>query len=70
VSSRNSPTPSSTSPTGAKNPKDCPPGLCDYLATWLPAWLDDALDLARWDLLGELLVVDACLPHPTFDEPA
>ncbi len=33
-------------------------------------WIDDWLDLERWDLLGELLVVDACLPRPTLDEPA
>ncbi|MER6347991.1 DUF6895 family protein [Streptomyces sp. NPDC001595] len=47
-----------------------PPRLADYLATWLPVWLDDWLDLERWDLLGELLVVDACLPRPTLDERA
>jgi hypothetical protein len=35
---------------------------------WLPVWIDDWLDLRRWDLLGELLVVDACLPDPTLDE--
>ncbi|MBD9735839.1 hypothetical protein IGX29_29370 [Streptomyces sp. H28] len=53
-----------------ENPEGLPPYLADYLATWLPVWLDDWLDLRRWDLLGELLVVDACLPRPTLDEAA
>ncbi|WP_413760274.1 DUF6895 family protein [Streptomyces sp. MMBL 11-3] len=51
-------------------PERIPPRIADYLATWLPVWLDDWLDLQRWDLLGELLVVDACLPRPTLDERA
>ncbi|EGX56062.1 hypothetical protein SZN_29807 [Streptomyces zinciresistens K42] len=51
-------------------PEGLPPHLADYLATWLPVWIDDWLDLRRWDLLGELLVVDACLPRPTLDERA
>lgn len=53
-----------------ENPAGLPAGTADYLATWLPVWLDDWLDLRRWDLLGELLVVDACLPSPTLDEAA
>ncbi|MFE2353724.1 DUF6895 family protein [Streptomyces parvulus] len=53
-----------------ENPGGLPPGVADYLATWLPVWIDDWLDLQRWDLLGELLVVDACLPRPTLDEAA
>ncbi|MFD0307771.1 DUF6895 family protein [Streptomyces sp. NPDC127119] len=53
-----------------ENTAGLPPALADYLATWLPVWLDDWLDLERWDLLGELLVVDACLPRPTLDERA
>ncbi|MEU6547175.1 hypothetical protein [Streptomyces sp. NPDC046859] len=48
-------------------PEGLPPRLADYLTTWLPVWIDDWLDLERWDLLGELLVVDACLPRPTLD---
>ncbi|CAM5288661.1 hypothetical protein SBADM41S_08090 [Streptomyces badius] len=32
--------------------------------------MDDWLDLKRWDLLGELLVIDACLPEPTLDPAA
>lgn len=53
-----------------ENPDGLPPDIADYLATWLPVWIDDWLDLQRWDLLGELLVVDACLPRPTLDERA
>ena len=53
-----------------ENPGGLPPDLARYLGTWLPVWIDDWLDLRRWDLLGELLVVDACLPRPTLDEPA
>ncbi len=45
-----------------ENPDGLPPAIADYLAAWLPVWIDDWLDLERWDLLGELLVVDACLP--------
>jgi hypothetical protein len=50
-----------------ERPEGLPPHIADYLATWLPVWLDDWLDLRRWDLLGELLAIDACLPRPTLD---
>ncbi|MFF3287089.1 DUF6895 family protein [Streptomyces sp. NPDC003023] len=53
-----------------ENPQGLPQDIARYLDTWLPVWLDDWLDLKRWDLLGELLVVDACLPSPTLDERA
>ncbi|TKS99108.1 DUF6895 family protein [Streptomyces lasalocidi] len=53
-----------------EDPDGLPARLADYLAAWLPVWLDDWRDLRHWDLLGELLVVDACLPRPTFDEAA
>ncbi|MEU9980546.1 hypothetical protein [Streptomyces sp. NPDC050856] len=53
-----------------ENPDGLPPAVADYLATWLPAWLDHWLEAEFWDLLGELLVVDACLPRPTLDERA
>ncbi|KUL20562.1 DUF6895 family protein [Streptomyces regalis] len=53
-----------------EHPDALPPDIADYLAMWLPVWIDDWLDLERWDLLGELLVVDACLPRPTLDERA
>jgi hypothetical protein len=53
-----------------ERPDGLPPDIADYLTMWLPVWIDDWLDLKRWDLLGELLVVDACLPRPTLDERA
>ncbi|MEU7281095.1 hypothetical protein AB0A69_20255 [Streptomyces sp. NPDC045431] len=53
-----------------ERPDGLPPRIAAYLDTWLPVWLDDWLDLRRWDLLGELLVVDACLPSPTLDAAA
>ncbi|NJP49683.1 hypothetical protein HCJ93_06235 [Streptomyces sp. SBST2-5] len=53
-----------------ERPEGLPADIADYLRTWLPVWIDDWLDLERWDLLGELLVVDACLPRPTLDERA
>lgn len=51
-------------------PGGLPRAIADYLALWLPVWLDDWRDLQRWDLLGELLTVDACLPEPTLDDAA
>lgn len=53
-----------------ERPGDLPADIARYLALWLPVWIDDWLDLRRWDLLGELLTVDACLPEPTLDEAA
>jgi hypothetical protein len=53
-----------------ERPDALPSRIAEYLADWLPVWLDDWLDLQRWDLLGELLAVDACLPRPTLDERA
>lgn len=44
-----------------------PSGTADYLALWLPAWLDDWASMEHWDLVGELLVVDACLPACALD---
>ncbi|WP_028934933.1 DUF6895 family protein [Pseudonocardia spinosispora] len=52
------------------NPEDLPPTMADYLQLWLPVFLDDLLELRRWDLLGEFLAVDACLPSPTLDHRA
>lgn len=48
-------------------PQRIPPEIADYLERYLPAWMDDWADLEHWDLLGELLVVDACLPRPSLD---
>ncbi|MGV9278391.1 DUF6895 family protein [Streptomyces griseosporeus] len=53
-----------------EHPDRLPADAAAYLETWLPVWIDDWTDLRRWDLLGELLVVDACLPRPTLDEQA
>jgi hypothetical protein len=48
-------------------PDRVPRPIADYLARYLPAWTADWAELEHWDLLGELLVVDACLPRPTLD---
>jgi hypothetical protein len=48
-------------------PDRIPRPIADYLALYLPAWTADWAELEHWDLLGELLVVDACLPVPTLD---
>ncbi|MFF8831110.1 DUF6895 family protein [Streptomyces sp. NPDC015131] len=53
-----------------ERPGGLPAATAEHLDRWLPVWLDDWLDLRRWDLLGELLVVDACLPRPTLDATA
>ena len=53
-----------------ENPAGLPADIADYLATWLPAWTADWLEIGHWDLLGELLVVDACLPEPALDATA
>lgn len=51
-------------------PHALPPRLRDYLATWLPVWTDVWLEIEEWDLVAELLVVDACMPEPAFDPVA
>jgi hypothetical protein len=48
-------------------PDRIPPRIADYLALYLPAWSADWAELEHWDLLGELLVVDACLPSPVLE---
>lgn len=35
-----------------------------YLWTWLPVWIDVWLEIGEWDLVGELLIVGACLEEP------
>ncbi|MEE1929632.1 hypothetical protein V1J52_15810 [Streptomyces sp. TRM 70351] len=49
------------------DPSGLPGDLAGYLDLWLPVWLEDWLAREHWDVLGELLVVDACLPSPTLD---
>ncbi|WP_037909024.1 DUF6895 family protein [Actinacidiphila yeochonensis] len=51
-------------------PERIPPHIAEYLELYLPAWIADWADLEHWDLLGELLVIDACLPRPTLDAQA
>ncbi|MBC3841286.1 hypothetical protein GXW82_16185 [Streptacidiphilus sp. 4-A2] len=48
-------------------PDGLPEPLADYLATWLPVWADIWQEVGQWDLLGELLIVDACLRQPVCD---
>lgn len=48
-----------------EKPEALPADIADYLALWLPVWIDDWAGMEHWDLLGELLVVDACLPRPS-----
>ncbi|NLU67830.1 hypothetical protein [Streptomyces sp. HNM0574] len=50
-----------------ERPEGLPARIADYLALWLPVWIDDWAGMEHWDLLGELLVVDACLPRPVLD---
>lgn len=50
-----------------EKPEALPTEIADYLALWLPVWTDDWAGMEHWDLLGELLVVDACLPRPVLD---
>ncbi|MDC0766783.1 DUF6895 family protein [Streptomyces sp. HD] len=45
-------------------PTGVPADLADYLAHWLPPWLDTCLDAGMWDLSCELLVVAGSLPGP------
>lgn len=45
-------------------PARLPADVCDYLALWLPSWLDGCVECAHWDLTGELLAVAASLPAP------
>jgi hypothetical protein len=47
-------------------PQGVPPQLTGYLQRWLPTWLDVWAETQEWDLLAELLLVDACLPEPQY----
>lgn len=49
------------------SPEGLPEPLAEYLRTWLPVWAEVWQEVAQWDLLGELLIVDACLPEPVCD---
>ncbi|GAA2532521.1 MULTISPECIES: DUF6895 family protein [Streptomyces] len=45
-------------------PKGLPADLAAYLRAWLPVWVDIWLEVGQWDLVGELLIVDACIGDP------
>ncbi|MER7765266.1 hypothetical protein [Kitasatospora sp. NPDC096140] len=45
-------------------PEDLPEPMRDYLRAWLPVWLDIWMEIGQWDLVGELLIVDACIGRP------
>jgi hypothetical protein len=49
------------------HPELLPARTVDYLRTWLPVWVDVWLEVSQWDLVGELLIVDACLDEPVCD---
>jgi hypothetical protein len=42
--------------------------VVEYLANWLPVWSAVWAEAGQWDLLGELLIVGACLPEPWCDQ--
>jgi hypothetical protein len=44
--------------------RELPADLEDYLRAWLPVWAEVWREVEQWDLLGELLAVDACLTRP------
>ncbi|TDT42575.1 hypothetical protein EV562_101545 [Streptomyces sp. BK208] len=49
-----------------RRPLELPAPAIVYLERWLPVWLDAWSETQEWDLVGELLIVDLCLPHPLF----
>ncbi|KOV90138.1 hypothetical protein ADL03_00140 [Nocardia sp. NRRL S-836] len=44
-----------------------PAGTARYLDAWLPVWIDVWTEARQWDLVGELLLVGACLPEPRIE---
>lgn len=52
----------------AAMPGELPPDVVEYLENWLPVWADVWAEAGQWDLLGELLIVGACLPEPRCDQ--
>ncbi|TDV53932.1 DUF6895 family protein [Actinophytocola oryzae] len=49
------------------HPDRLPAEIAEYLQLWMPVWKRDCARRRLWDLLGEWLVVDACLPDPVLD---
>ncbi|MGP3971038.1 DUF6895 family protein [Streptomyces sp. 6N223] len=41
-----------------------PEPLQEYLRLWLPVWVEAWTEVGQWDLICELLIVDACLDEP------
>lgn len=48
-------------------PGELPADVVEYLENWLPVWAAVWAEAGQWDLLGELLIVGACLPEPRCD---
>ncbi|ALG09834.1 DUF6895 family protein [Kibdelosporangium phytohabitans] len=48
-------------------PEQLPPDAAQYLHNWLPVWFEVWAEAGQWDLVGELLIVGACLPEPRCD---
>jgi hypothetical protein len=48
-------------------PEELPTDVVEYLENWLPVWFDVWAEAGQWDLIGELLIVSACLPVPRCD---
>ncbi|MGZ3145546.1 DUF6895 family protein [Lentzea chajnantorensis] len=48
-------------------PEGLPAGTARYLDAWLPVWIDVWTEARQWDLVGELLLVGACLPEPRIE---
>ena len=46
------------------DPGGLPQELQEYLHLWLPVWVEMVTETKTWDLLAELLIVDACLTTP------
>ncbi|MFE5327407.1 DUF6895 family protein [Embleya sp. NPDC056575] len=49
------------------HPELLPAEIQDYLRLWLPVWVDIWAEVSQFDLVGELLAVDACLTEPVCD---
>jgi hypothetical protein len=47
-----------------RHPEGLPGDVAAYLTRWLPVWTDVWMEACQWDLVGELLIVDSCLPEP------
>ncbi|MGM1064852.1 DUF6895 family protein [Saccharothrix sp. Mg75] len=48
-------------------PHGLPDDVVGYLEAWLPVWVEVWVEAREWDLVGELLIVGACLPRPRVD---